>query len=110
MTEKSAALTPVVSNLRVFPHPGGKYGDVYEWCCTVQHRGDVAWIQAIDRVATPSIWRAIVLTLREAGFRVMRWERRRPDGTEALHEFDLRPRGRRVPAPEEDGRVEQKAA
>jgi hypothetical protein len=76
-----------VSMLRVFA-PGDYFGDAYEWCCTVQHRGDTVEFLGQDKAITPSAWRAILAECREQGIKAIEFERKSGART-GRHKLDL---------------------
>lgn len=56
--------------------PGMLVGGRYDWCCTAALYGDEARLYGALRAPTASQWRAMAVTLREAGVRRVIWERR----------------------------------
>lgn len=54
---------------------GGRYGDAYDWCCTVENHGDLAILHGVISSPSPSQFRAIFDALRQAGFVRVEWIR-----------------------------------
>lgn len=54
---------------------GGTYGDQYDWCCTVENRGNLAVLHGVISSPSPTQFRAIFSALRKAGFERVEWIR-----------------------------------
>ncbi len=61
-------LQPVSGILRIWNDPDAKYGDPYDWCCTVKWLTETkVELLGVDKPVTPAMWRAIQDALAERG-------------------------------------------